>query len=74
MALGYVLLYSPRRPRKTVFEHRLVMENHLGRLLSPSEVVHHINGNKADNRIQNLMLFQNNGDHLKYEFKNKQKA
>lgn len=37
-----------------VLHHRVVMENNLGRLLNPDEVVHHINGDKKDNRIQNL--------------------
>ena len=39
-----------------VLEHRIVMENHIKRLLAPNEVVHHINGCKKDNRVENLEI------------------
>lgn len=39
-----------------VYEHRLVMELHICRLLEENEVVHHINENKLDNRLENLTL------------------
>lgn len=38
------------------YEHRIVMERHLGRKLSRIEVIHHINHNKTDNRLTNLLL------------------
>lgn len=39
-----------------VMEHRLVMERHIGRFLVVDEVVHHIDGNSANNTIHNLQL------------------
>ena len=55
---------------KKVDEHRLVMENRLGRELSSKEVVHHIDGDKSNNEIDNLMLFPTKKAHTKFHFVN----
>jgi hypothetical protein len=68
---GYVLLKAPDHPDSNhlgyVREHRLVMEQKIGRRLSRSEVVHHLNSNKQDNRPENLDLYPTNGAHLAAE-------
>jgi hypothetical protein len=57
---GYVLVRCREHPAAIngrVAEHRLVMEEELGRYLLPGENIHHRNGNRADNTPQNLELW-----------------
>lgn len=44
-----------------------MVEQSLGRYLRPEEVVHHINGDVSDNRLENLQLFANNAEHKAFE-------
>lgn len=65
---GYVLIYIPDHPKSHngyVYEHILIMENFLGRYLIDSEIVHHDNGIRNDNRKENLVLCKNNKEHLR---------
>jgi len=67
---GYIWIYAPDNPMSNkchpegyVLEHRLIMSQAVGRYLIKNEVVHHINGIRDDNRIENLFLTKN-GKHI----------
>lgn len=66
---GYILVKAPGHPHKNyqgyVREHRLVMEQKLGRYLEPGEVVDHIDGDTSNNDPSNLRLFASNAEHLR---------
>ena len=50
-----------------IWEHRYYMELELGRYLLPEEKIHHIDGDCLNNEIENLMLFPNHSEHIKFE-------
>lgn len=57
---GYISVYFPSHPKSNkegyIMEHDLIMECYIGRWLKDDEIVHHINHNRSDNRIENLKL------------------
>lgn len=73
---GYINVYEPEHPNAAgngfVLEHRKVMSDYLGRALLPNETVHHLNGDRTDNRIENLELWssaQPSGQRIKDKVK-----
>lgn len=69
---GYIRIKVVSHPyadsQGCVMEHRLVMEREMGRYLNPDEIVHHKNGQKDDNRIENLELVADRGTHISEHF------
>ena len=75
LSQGYIRIYKRRQNKNTcTMEHRNVMAEFLNRPLTSEEVVHHENGNRADNRIENLKLFKNKGEHRIYHSKIKEQG
>ena len=64
---GYISRYAPEHPQATkngyVMEHIIVMQKAIGKPIKEDEVVHHINHNRSDNRIENLKLMKKH-DHM----------
>lgn len=74
---GYVLIYKPSHKYSQtkngwIFEHRAIVEDFIKRSLKKGECIHHIDENKQNNNIENLMLFKNHGEHSSFHNKVKQ--
>ena len=61
--LAYKKIKVDGKPKK---EHRIVIEKVIGRELHTWEIVHHVNGHKSDNRVENLWLFANTKAHIRH--------
>jgi len=73
---GYILIYVPEHPNSNsqgyYLEHRYAVELFIGRILTKKEVIHHLNSDKLDNCIENLMLFKSQKEHKSFENKIRQ--
>ena len=67
---GYILIYTPDHPRANqrgyVREHILVAEKAFNRVLLLDEEIHHIDGNRTNNEIGNLIVFKTKAMHIAY--------
>lgn len=65
---GYVFVLDPRRRNlkgasRYILEHRLIAEQKVGRPLRRNEIVHHLNGIRDDNRLENLAIIEGPNGH-----------
>jgi len=68
---GYVIIFKHNHPYQQqgcVKRSRLIVEKKIGRYLKPAEVVHHINGIKEDDRIENLIVFTSQSAHIRFHY------
>ncbi len=72
---GYIIRLVGNHPyadkRGYVQEHRLIMEKSIGRILEPTEIIHHRDQNRANNELSNLELRGNQGEHAKENLRGK---
>ena len=75
---GYIYLYLPEHKNANsdgyYAQHRYIMEQHIGRTLNKREIVHHLNGIKNDNRIENLELLSSSKEHYRIHRKSLRKS
>jgi len=62
---GYTYIKTAKGP--WIKEHRLIVESYIGRKLISGELVHHIDGNKLNNNLENLYIFKNQESHFAFE-------
>ena len=70
---GYKYIHKPNHKNCSklgyVAEHRLKMEDKIGRILKTTESIHHIDEDKLNNKIENLVLIKNQAEHNKFHIR-----
>jgi hypothetical protein len=73
---GYIMVKAENHPYANsigyIFEHRLLMEKHIGRYLKKREEIHHLNEIRDDNRLENLKLCKTHKEHMQFHIKHPQ--